>query len=121
MKKNNKKNNRVIGDKRTHNSKDIPLFWNSKRYFNENVYHAIATSCVIAFILIAAACVIASATGFIDSNNKNSYMQDRWLGFAIPGFLCIFATIICKINERKIRKQRIYDLAASNGRTIEIE
>jgi hypothetical protein len=48
-------------------------------------------------------------------------MQDRWLGFAIPGFLCIFATIICKINERKIRKQRIYDLAASNGRTIEIE
>jgi hypothetical protein len=33
--------------------------------------------------------------------------------------LCIFGFAILKINERKIKKQRIYDLAGSEGRTIE--
>jgi hypothetical protein len=41
--------------------------------------------------------------------------------FAIPGFICVFLFAICKINERKVRKQRIRDLASTESRTIEFD
>jgi hypothetical protein len=41
------------------------------------------------------------------------------MGLAIPTFIFLLTFCICKINERKIRKQRVNDIASSISRTIE--
>ncbi|MDR2821482.1 MAG: hypothetical protein LBV53_00825 [Mycoplasmataceae bacterium] len=113
MKKNNNPTKTIIGDKRTHGSKNIPLFWDSKRYFKENVYHTIASGFIVIAVILLVIYVILSNTIW----QKIDMKTQLWI--TAPAFACIFGFAICKINERKIRKQRIYDLAGSEGRTIE--
>jgi hypothetical protein len=111
--KDNKITKTIIGDKRTHGAKNIPFFWDSKRYFKENVFHAIASSLIIIFLILLFIYLILSNTIW-----RNAQMNTLlWL--TAPAFICVFGFVIAKISERKIKKQRIYDLAGSEGRTIE--
>ncbi|MDR1850764.1 MAG: hypothetical protein LBQ45_01400 [Mycoplasmataceae bacterium] len=108
---------KIIGDKRTHGTKNIPMFWNSKRYFSENVYHCVASSCLWAMLPLAIVFVVlANVQDWGTYNQTNSTTQ---IGLAIPVFIFLLTFSVCKINERKIRKQRENDIASSISRTIE--
>jgi|LQAB01.1.fsa_nt_gi asparagine N-glycosylation enzyme membrane subunit Stt3 len=111
--KNNNPTRTIIGDKRTHGSRNIPLFWNSKRYFKENLFHAIATSLMILLLVLLVIYIILMNTAW-----RNAQLTTL-LWITAPSFICVFGTVILKLAERKIKKQRIYDLAGSEGRKIE--
>jgi len=115
------RNDKIIGDKRTHGARNIPLFWNSARYTNENIRHCIAS---ILFLLIGVVVIIYLILVNIgyqpDSNNQNAPGNYVLTVSGVLIFIFLFAAIILKIQERKIRKARLVELDQSAGRKIEI-
>jgi len=117
------RNDKIIGDKRTHGSRNIPLFWNQARYTNENIRHCIATILFFLMGLLAIIwLVIINVNKGLQPNqyNQNAIGNNILAGFGVAEFLCLFSAIILKIQERKIRKARLIELDQSSGRKIEI-
>jgi len=113
---------RIIGDKRTNGSRNIPLFWNSSRYTNENIMHCVASILfLLAGVVTILFIVLANLRGFTpDPNNPKSKGSITLMVCGILLFMFLFAATILKINERKIRKARISELDSSEGRTITV-
>ncbi|MDR0752652.1 MAG: hypothetical protein LBF02_00895 [Mycoplasmataceae bacterium] len=109
----------IIGDKRTHGTKNIKFFWSSTRYFKENVYHCIASSCILVFCTIVLVFLIVCFSLNIPFNSLHKI--PKWmLGFSIPLFILLLTFIVCKINESKVKKIRIYELNSTLNREITI-
>ncbi|MDR2653827.1 MAG: hypothetical protein LBB39_00760 [Mycoplasmataceae bacterium] len=111
----------VIGDKRTHNARNIKFFWSSEKYLKENVYHCLSTSFILAFTLIIIVFIL-----FVSIRNENIGDNLRktppWIFFfSVPCFVFLLGFIICRINESKIKKIRIGDLNSKLGRTITVD
>jgi fucose 4-O-acetylase-like acetyltransferase len=117
--KNSIDNIRTIDDKRTLGTRNIPFFWNSKRYYRENIYHCSSTSLFliggIIFITVATILIVFA------SQNKETYSLPWVPTMCFIIFPCLFFGVVFKLNERKIRKQRIWDLTNAHGREIEIK
>ncbi|MDR2846835.1 MAG: hypothetical protein LBV22_00675 [Mycoplasmataceae bacterium] len=111
---------RILGDKRTYGTRNIRFFWNSERYLKENIYHAVAMSLWILIVIL----FILYIPIFINEETQRKTDNEPWnfpsTYIAFVCFISLFASIILKINERKIRKQRIKDTVVASGREIKI-
>jgi len=119
------RNDKIIGDKRTHGARNIPLFWNQARYTNENIRHCIAS---ILFLLIGAVVIIYLVIVNIgngkyhpSTDNPNAPGNTVLMACGILVFVFLFAAIVLKIQERSIRKARLIELDQSAGRKIEVK
>jgi len=118
------RNDKIIGDKRTHGARNIPLFWNEARYTNENIRHCIAS---ILFLLIGVVAIIylvivniPGAKYHPSSTDQNAPGNIVLMTCGILVFIFLFTAIVLKIQERKIRKVRLIELDQSSGRKIEV-
>jgi len=117
------RNDKIIGDKRTHGARNIPLFWNEARYTNENVRHCIAS---ILFLLIGVVAIIYLVLVNLgeewrpSTTNQDAPGNTVLMACGILVFVFLFAAIVLKIQERKIRKARLIELDQSAGRKIEV-